>query len=185
MSTCRKCAAELPQDAHYCSACGLRVTPSGHEAGKRLVSDLFTYIPHPHILGRKAIAPAAVNDMRKRDNAIQRFNSFLAVKITNGVGTMWCAYLFAALAFVSLPEAIHGGTSTLIAWIAQTFLQLVLLSIIIVGQKVAGEASDKRALDTYNDAEAVLHEATQIQAHLAAQDELLKQLEERLLSAPK
>jgi hypothetical protein len=35
----------------------------------------------------------------------------------------------------------------------------VLLSIIIVGQKVAGKASDKRALATYKDAEAVLHEA--------------------------
>ena len=67
-------------------------------------------------------------------------------------------------------DAIKGGTPTIISWIAQTFLQLVLLSIIIVGQKVAAEASDKRALNTYNDAKAVLHEAIQIQAHLAAQD---------------
>jgi hypothetical protein len=100
----------------------------------------------------------------------------LAVKITSAVGTMWCAYLFGALALVSLPEAIRGGTSTLIAWIAQTFLQLVLLSIIIVGQKVDGAASDKRAIETYNDAEAVLHEAMQIQEHLAAQDKILDEL---------
>ncbi|MDE2391101.1 MAG: hypothetical protein KGL65_05775, partial [Rhodospirillales bacterium] len=76
--------------------------------------------------------------------------------ITNTVGTMWCAYVFAAIALVSLPEAIKGGVATLIAWVAQTFLQLVLLSVIMVGQKVAAAASDKQALQTYNDAEAIL-----------------------------
>jgi hypothetical protein len=93
---------------------------------------------------------------------------------------MWCAYLFAMLAVISLPEAVRGGTATLVAWIAQTFLQLVLLSIIIVGQKVDGAAADKRALDTYNDAEAVLHEAVQIQEHLAAQDKVLTDLTSEL-----
>ena len=137
---------------------------------------IFTHIPHPHIARRKQQAPVAVADSYSRKNPVQRFNAFLAVKITGGVGTMWCAYLFAMLALISLPDAIRGGTPTLVSWIAQTFLQLVLLSIIIVGQKVAAEASDKRALDTYNDAEAVLHEAIQIQAHLAAQDELLFKL---------
>jgi len=69
---------------------------------------------------------------------------------------MWCAYVFAAIALVSLPAAITGGTATLIAWIAQTFLQLVLLSVIMVGQKVSAAASDKQALQTYRDAEALL-----------------------------
>ncbi|MDE1896906.1 MAG: hypothetical protein KGH91_07515, partial [Rhodospirillales bacterium] len=83
-------------------------------------------------------------------------NGRLAVFITDTVGTMWCAYVFAAIALVSLPEAIKGGVATLIAWVAQTFLQLVLLSVIMVGQKVAAAASDKQALQTYNDAEALL-----------------------------
>lgn len=68
-------------------------------------------------------------------------NGRIALVITNAVGTMWCAYFFAALALVSLPSAIQGGISTLISWIAQTFLQLVLLSVIMVGQKVAAAAS--------------------------------------------
>jgi acyl-ACP thioesterase len=51
---------------------------------------------------------------------------------------------------------MQGGTKDLVAWIAQTFLQLVLLSVIMVGQKVAAEASDKQALQTYKDAEALL-----------------------------
>lgn len=84
------------------------------------------------------------------------FNNRLAVGITNIVGTMWCAYAFAILALVSLPEAIRGGTSTLIAWVAQTFLQLVLLSIIMVGQKIAAVKSDRQLEQTYLDAEALL-----------------------------
>jgi hypothetical protein len=84
------------------------------------------------------------------------FNNWLAVKITNVVGTMWCAYAFAILALISLPQAIASGTSALIGWIAQTFLQLVLLSIIMVGQKVAAEASDQQLKQTYLDAEALL-----------------------------
>jgi hypothetical protein len=84
------------------------------------------------------------------------FNGRLAVFITGAVGTMWCAYLFAIIAFISLPAAIQGGTSVLISWIAQTFLQLVLLSVIMVGQKVAALASDKQAEQTYKDTEALL-----------------------------
>src|SRR5436189_6259072 len=84
-----------------------------------------------------------------------RFNNWLAVKITSIVGTMWCAYAFAVLALISLPEAMKSGTSTLIAWIAQTFLQLVLLSIIMVGQKVAAAKSDQQLEQTYQDAEAL------------------------------
>ncbi len=68
---------------------------------------------------------------------------------------MWCAYAFAALALISLPAAISQGTVTTVSWISQTFLQLVLLSVIMVGQQVLAKASDKQALQTFNDAEAV------------------------------
>ena len=68
-------------------------------------------------------------------NAFSRFNQKLAVKITSAVSTMWAAYIFAAIALISLPAAIRSGDSlVIVAWIAQTFLQLVLLSIIMVGQ---------------------------------------------------
>jgi hypothetical protein len=83
-------------------------------------------------------------------------NGRIALVITDAVGTMWCAYVFTAITLVSLPAAITGGIATLIAWIAQTFLQLVLLSVIMVGQKVSASASDKQALQTYKDAEALL-----------------------------
>ncbi|GAC1581097.1 MAG: hypothetical protein NVS3B5_15030 [Sphingomicrobium sp.] len=107
------------------------------------------HVPHPHIEKRKQYAQAT-------GGKPTGFNNWLAVKITNIVGTMWCAYAFTIIALISLPDAIKGGRSTLIAWIAQTFLQLVLLSIIMVGQKVAAASSDKQALQTYEDAEALL-----------------------------
>ncbi len=110
----------------------------------------FPHIPHPRIGERQKDGPKLI------ENEHVGFNGRLAILITNSVGTMWCAYLFAILAFVSLPEAIRGGTAPLVAWIAQTFLQLVLLSVIMVGQKVAAAASDKQALQTYQDAEALI-----------------------------
>ena len=116
---------------------------------------------NPYIEFRKRY----LRPLEKRES---HFNGWLAVKITSIVGTMWCAYAFGLLALISFPQAIHSGTSALIAWIAQTFLQLVLLSIIIVGQNVLAAASDKRAEATFEDADAVLHTALQIQDHLAA-----------------
>ena len=68
-----------------------------------------------------------------------------ALFITKIVGTMWCAIAFTFLALISLPQAINGGTSTTISWIAQTFLQLVLLSIIMVGQNLQSRHSELRA----------------------------------------
>ena len=108
------------------------------------------HIPHTRLSERAKVGPHTTHDERLG------FNGRVAMLITNAVGTMWCAYLFAILALISLPEAIQAGTSALIAWIAQTFLQLVLLSVIMVGQKVAAAASDKQALQTYKDAEAIL-----------------------------
>jgi hypothetical protein len=131
---------------------------------------LFEHTPHPRIEERHAAGPVKVVDQLPAANPAARFNTWLAVKITTGVGTMWCAYAFALLALISLPDAIRAGKPQIISWIAQTFLQLVLLSIIIVGQNIQSSASDKRAENTYADAEAVLHEAIEIQQHLAAQD---------------
>ncbi len=85
------------------------------------------------------------------DNPAGRFNSRLAVGITKVVGSMWCAYLFAFLALISLPAAIQSHDPIIIvAWIAQTFLQLVLLPIIIVGQNIQAAASDARAESDHN-----------------------------------
>ena len=88
------------------------------------------------------------------DSVLGRLNTWVAVKITKSVGSMWCAYLFTVIALISLPSAIKSGDPiVIVSWIAQTFLQLVLLPIIIVGQNVQAAASDAR---TESDHETLL-----------------------------
>jgi hypothetical protein len=143
------------------------------------MSKIFTPVLHPRIVARRKEKPVKVADQLPQDGPLAHFNAWLAVKITNGVGTMWCAYAFFILALIGLPAALKPGGEGIIAWIAQTFLQLVLLSIIIVGQNILSVASDKRSEATYKDADAVLHEALEIQKHLEAQDQAI----ERILAA--
>jgi hypothetical protein len=135
---------------------------------------IFEHCLHPrtiHIFSEHRPPPPKVNDGRVG------INGRIGLLITTLVGTMICGYVFAAIALLSLPSAISSHNLTIIiAWISSNFLQLVLLPIIIVGQNLQAKASDKRAEDTYNDAAAVLHEAIEIQKHLAAQDAVLTQL---------
>jgi hypothetical protein len=93
---------------------------------------------------------------------------------------MWAAYVFTILALFALPSAIRQGTYFVVVWLSSSFLQLVLLPIIIVGQNIQAATADTRAQDTYKDAEAVLREAEEIQKHLLAQDEVITSIVERL-----
>jgi hypothetical protein len=107
-------------------------------------------------------------------------NGRIALVLTTVVGTMWCAYAFAVLALAVLPQAISGGLLTLVQWGSQTFIQLVMLSVIMVGQNILGRAADKRAAMTYQDADATFHEAEQLQEHLRLQDEAINALLEKV-----
>lgn len=144
---------------------------------------LYQHDIHPHVQTRVDVGPVKVADQHPDASSFQRFNKRLGLKITALVGTMVCAYAFLALAFVSFPGALKTGDPVVIvAWIAQTFLQLVLLPIIIVGQNAQAEASDKRSELTFNDAEAILHSALEIQKHLEAQDAELRRQTQVLLA---
>ena len=109
-----------------------------------------------------------------------RFNAKFGLKITLVVGTMWCSYIFTILALFALPSAIKQGTYFIIVWMSSSFLQLVLLPIIIVGQNIQAAAADKRSEDTYKDAEAVLKESEEIQNHLLAQDKAISDILDRM-----
>jgi hypothetical protein len=89
---------------------------------------------------------------------IRDFNKKVALFVTEKVGTMGCAYLFSLLALISLPEALASEDPLeIVSWIAQTFLQLVLLPIIIVGQNLQGEISAQQAV-TDSDTLIAIHE---------------------------
>lgn len=136
----------------------------------------FEYVSHPHVGARETSGPAVSKHHRSSKEKLT-LNERIGLGITKTVGTMWAAYAFFGLSLVSLPAAIASGdTLIMVAWIAQTFLQLVLLPIIIVGQNIQAKASDDRALATYRDATAILHEAREIQRHLAAQDEAIQEM---------
>ncbi|HYR94564.1 MAG TPA: hypothetical protein VEP48_10215 [Methylomirabilota bacterium] len=108
---------------------------------------------------------------------VGRFNTRLALGITKSVGTMWVAYLFAAIALVSLPAAIASGeTIIIVSWIAQTFLQLVLLPIIIVGQNVIQAANDARAEADHETLTAVHRLTIEVHAINETQSQILNEL---------
>lgn len=123
---------------------------------------------------RKLQGPPTTKQAAKKIHGESRFariNAKVGLKITKAVGTMYAAYIFAAFALLSLPQAIMSKNMViLVAWLSSNFLQLVLLPIIIVGQNVLAKSADMRSEATFKDAEAVLHESINIQKHLAEQD---------------
>jgi hypothetical protein len=156
------------------------------------VSNGFEYNQHPRVKERAVQGPptvrAAAEKLHPQISWVNRINQNIGLGITKSVGTMWAAYAFAALTLVSLPAAIASRSAiVIVAWIAQTFLQLVLLPVIIVGQNIQAAAADSRSAATYEDAGAILEEAKQIQLHLASQDAAIGALLDKVkvLETPK
>jgi hypothetical protein len=153
---------------------------------------------------------ATATDHLPAGNAVARLNKAVAVKVSGAVGTMWCAYAFCLISLFSLPATltlakvvpphffprwlVSVGLIALVAWVAQTFIQLVLLSVIMVGQNVASGASDARAGKTFEDVERVVDllrldtegGLKDLYDKLAArQDEVLSDLASGVLTAPR
>ncbi len=102
------------------------------------------------------------------DTAYARFNKKVALSLTKYVGTMTCFWIFCVLSLCSLPAVLSGfhvfanvfpaviikaSVIALVAWVAQTFIQLVLLPALMVGQNLQNEAGDARATKTFEDVE--------------------------------
>ena len=143
---------------------------------------IYEYVRHPRAEELKAAGPVKTRDLRPlhHPNPFVRFNARFGLAITLVVGTMWMAYAFTIIALFALPDAIKQGTYFVIVWLSSSFLQLVLLPIIIVGQNIQARAADKRSEDTYKDAEAVLKESEEIQKHLHMQDHAISDILDRL-----
>ncbi len=136
------------------------------------MSSLYEYVRHPRAAELRTGHPVRTHDQRPlhHENLLVRLNARVGLQVTLVVGTMWAAYLFSLIALLALPSAVHQGVYYIVVWLSSSFLQLVLLPVIIVGQNIQAAAADKRAEETYKDAEAVLHESEEIQHHLEAQD---------------
>jgi hypothetical protein len=135
----------------------------------RHTSALFDHEHHPY-------QPHNANLLHEAEQKAAGVNTRIAVGLTKRVGTMWTAYAFAALAVVGL-MAIVGLLSPIVAllvvWISQTFLQLTLLPIIMVGQNVLGRKSELQADEQFNTTMTSYHDIELVMQHLTAQDEEL------------
>lgn len=100
-------------------------------------------------------------------------NDKIAIFLTSKVGSMWCAYAFTILALISLPVALSLGVGAIIAWTAQTFIQLVLLPVIMVGQNVQSAHSELRAEQDFQINKKAEEEIETILQHLENQNELM------------
>jgi|SRR5579859_461617 len=128
----------------------------------------------------KLVLNRHVNGQVHGEGAIGRINTRLALMVTKAVGSMWCAYAFALLALISLPAAIASQSAiVIVAWIAQTFLQLVLLPIIIVGQNVQAAASDARAESDHVTLMAIHTLTSEVHQIAEQQTKILMYLQER------
>jgi hypothetical protein len=141
--------------------------------------------PNEHVIHPKAL-------LKKEEAGVNKFNTALALKITNGVGTMWTAYVFSILALVSLPAILTQGNFVskgtfpswlisvsliaLVAWVAQTFIQLVLLPIIMVGQNVIQAQNDTKAEVDHNTLTFLANLQEEQMTELKNQTEILQYL---------
>lgn len=98
---------------------------------------------------------------------MKRFNDWLARRIVAFVGTMACAYLFAVFTLPALPQVFsdiaHGSYLSGTQWLTQSFIQLVLLPIIMVGQNL-----QNTKIDDVHDSVKEHRVATQEQHHRMA-----------------
>lgn len=145
----------------------------GMDAPAHTTRSIFHYVPHPRIRQRQGEKPVKTADEREIG-----FNGKIGVFITTVIGTMWAAYIFTVLALISLPTVLSSGSLiVIVAWVAQTFLQLVLLPIIIVGQNVIQATNDQRAEADHETLTAVHHLTVEVHEINEAQSVILRQLQ--------
>jgi uncharacterized membrane protein len=117
-------------------------------------------------------------------------NGAIAAALTRCVGSMPALYVVLA---------IVGGWMVLATWgplhrvdpypfpfllFLNNVVQLVLCLVILVGQRVLGMAADRRAMQTYQNAEAIFEQVADLQEHLDRHDRVLSRGISLLESSP-
>jgi uncharacterized membrane protein len=130
---------------------------------------LYTVIRHPRVHVRRHHGPATTGDEHVG------VNGTLAAWITAKLGSMWTVYVCAAVTAIWMilgSRQVFGFDPYPYPFLLflGNVVQLLLIFIILLGQQVLGRTSDRRAIQTYEDAEAILADCEQIQNHLIAQD---------------
>lgn len=139
---------------------------------------LFEHKPHPH-------KPRNINEQHAQE--VAGLNTKIALTLTKGVGSMWCAYLFTGIGVGAVVGAITGNIllALIFGSISSNFLQLVLLPVIMVGQNVLNRKQELQSEEAFQTTQKSYHDIEQIMQHLDVQDqkilEILQKLERRTL----
>jgi len=120
--------------------------------------------------------------MKHAADALTGFNMKIAVGITKGLGTMVCAYIFTILAIIGFP-GLHATPTQYVQWISQTFIQLVALSVLAVGQTLLGKHAELQAEEQYHTTMKTFDDTEVMMAHLAQQDRQYDEATQKLLAA--
>lgn len=143
---------------------------------------LYEHVAHPHVHERKKAGPVKVADEHVG------FNGRLAAWMTTKVGTMSafytvCVWQFGWMALAQAGVLRFDRYPFPFLLFLGNIIQLLLMFVILVGQQVLGRATDKRALQTYQDAEAILSECQALQRHLMEQDKFIQSLHAHVVPA--
>lgn len=131
---------------------------------------------HPRIGERENEGPLTTED-------IIGFNGRVAVHITHYFGTMGAFYFLVVWMLVWMALATVGFWLFKLDPYPFAFLlflsnliQLWALPILAVGQQVLSKASDKQALQTFRDAEAILHLSDEVHRLIKINNALTEQI---------
>ncbi|HEY4387919.1 MAG TPA: hypothetical protein VGN34_26015 [Ktedonobacteraceae bacterium] len=123
---------------------------------------LFEHTPHPHVAQN-------INEIVRLERAVGGFNQRLAVRVTQVVSTMACAYFFFVLALSGFP-GLHATLAQYIQWFSGTFLQLIMLPILAVGTALLSRHQELQSDEQYQTTTKIYHEIDQLIEHMHAQD---------------
>ena len=142
---------------------------------------LYRHVPHPHLARRKKEGPIRVADvLPATGNPVTRFNTRAGVLVTRGASAPCGVLTLSPAGVVRAARRLRGGPAGFVQWASSQFLQLVLLPVVLVGSAVVAEVSDRIAKRQFDDVEALLHGQDEQANHLAAQDEKILAILERL-----
>ncbi|MEY9939505.1 DUF1003 domain-containing protein [Streptacidiphilus sp. MAP5-3] len=117
-------------------------------------------------------------------------NGAIAAALTQGVGSMPALYFTLVFCGIWMILATLGPLHRIDPYpfgfllFLNNVVQLVLCAVILVGQRVLGKAADRRAVQTYSNAEAIFAQVADLQAHLDRHDRALGRGASLLESSP-
>jgi uncharacterized membrane protein len=118
--------------------------------------------------------PATVEPAASGPN--RRLAAWLVQRLGSTAAVVWTAAIVAGWMVLALAGVIPDPYPFPFLLFCSSLAQLVFMFLIMVGQDVLGEASDRRVVQTANHTAVVLQQCRHLRQHLVAQDELILSL---------